>query len=43
MDVGFGEQRTANEKKKCVLCLFTYMEEDAGVYAAKASVRIAGF
>ena len=41
MDVGFGRTRTANEKEGVYYVCFTYMEEDAGVYAAKASVRIA--
>ena len=41
MDVGFGRTRAANEKEGVYYVCFTYMEEDAGVYAAKASVRIA--
>ncbi len=41
MDVGFGRTRTANEKEGVYYVCFTYMEEDAGVYAARASVRIA--
>lgn len=41
MDVGFGRTRTANEKEGVYYVCFTYMEEDAGVYAAKAAVRIA--
>jgi cyanophycin synthetase len=41
MDVGFGRTRTANDKEGVYYVCFTYMEEDAGVYAAKASVRIA--
>lgn len=41
MDVGFGRTRTANEKDGVYYVCFTYMEEDAGVYAARASVRIA--
>ncbi|HMW26113.1 MAG TPA: cyanophycin synthetase, partial [Ferruginibacter sp.] len=40
-DVGFGRTRTANEKEGVYYVCFTYMEEDAGVYAARASVRIA--
>lgn len=41
MDVGFGRTRTANEKEGVYYVCFTYMEEDAGIYAARASVRIA--
>ena len=41
MDVGFGRTRTANEKEGVYYVCFTYMEEDAGVYAARAAVRIA--
>ncbi len=42
MDVGFGRTRTPDgEKEGIYYVVFSYMEEDAGVYAAKASVRIA--
>ncbi|MEI7472660.1 MAG: cyanophycin synthetase [Chitinophagaceae bacterium] len=40
MDTGFGRTRGANEKEGIYYVCFTYMEEDAGVYAAKAAVRI---
>lgn len=42
MDTGFGRTRTPEgEKEGVYYVVFSYMEEDAGVYAAKASVRIA--
>jgi cyanophycin synthetase len=41
MDTGFGRTRGANEKEGVYYVCFTYMEEDAGVYAARAAVRIA--
>ncbi|HEX4875438.1 MAG TPA: cyanophycin synthetase [Chitinophagaceae bacterium] len=42
MDTGFGRTRTPEgEKEGIYYVVFSYMEEDAGVYAAKASVRIA--
>ncbi len=41
MNTGFGRTRGANEKEGVYYVCFTYLEEDAGVYAAKASVRIA--
>lgn len=41
MDTGFGRTRTANEREGVYYVVFTYLEEDAGVYAAKAAVRIA--
>lgn len=42
MDVGFGRTRTPEgEKEGVYYVVFSYMEEDAGIYAAKASVRIA--
>lgn len=42
MDVGFGRTRTPEgEKEGVYYVVFSYMEEDAGVYAAKASVAIA--
>ncbi|MDX1935498.1 MAG: cyanophycin synthetase [Flavihumibacter sp.] len=40
MDTGFGRTRGAGEEGVYYV-VFSYMEEDAGVYAAKASVRIA--
>lgn len=40
MDVGFGRTRGTGEEGVYYV-VFSYMEEDAGVYAAKASVRIA--
>lgn len=42
MEVGFGRTRTPDgEKEGVYYVVFSYMEEDAGVYTAKASVRIA--
>ncbi len=42
MDTGFGRTRTAEgEKEGIYYVVFSYMEEDAGLYAAKASVAIA--
>ena len=41
MATGFGRTRGANEKEGVYFVCFTYLEEDAGVYAAKASVKIA--
>ncbi len=42
MDTGFGRTRTPDgEKEGVYYVVFSYIEEDAGVYAAKASVRIA--
>ena len=43
MDTGFGRTRTADDgvKPGIYYVVFSYMEEDAGVYAAKAAVRIA--
>ncbi|MBP6431548.1 MAG: cyanophycin synthetase [Ferruginibacter sp.] len=41
MNTGFGRTRGANEKEGVYYVCFTYLEEDAGVYAAKAAVRIA--
>lgn len=40
MDTGFGRTRGTGEEGKYFV-VFSYMEEDAGVYAAKASVCIA--
>ena len=42
MDTGFGRTRTPDgEKEGIYYVVFSYMEEDAGLYAAKAAVRIA--
>jgi cyanophycin synthetase len=41
MDTGFGRTRGTGEKEGVYFVVFSYMEEDAGIYAAKASVRIA--
>jgi cyanophycin synthetase len=42
MDVGFGRTRTPEgEKEGVYYVVFSYMEADAGVYAARASVKIA--
>ncbi|MBL7739922.1 MAG: cyanophycin synthetase [Chitinophagaceae bacterium] len=41
MDTGFGRTRGTGEKEGVYHVIFSYMEEDAGVYAAKAAVRIA--
>lgn len=42
MDTGFGRTRTPEgEKPGVYYVVFSYIEEDAGVYAAQASVRIA--
>ena len=42
MDTGFGRTRTAEgEKEGVYYVVFSYMEEDAGEYAARASVKIA--
>jgi cyanophycin synthetase len=41
MDTGFGRTRGTGDKEGVYFVVFSYMEEDAGVYAAKASVRIA--
>ncbi|MFZ4769748.1 MAG: cyanophycin synthetase [Ferruginibacter sp.] len=40
MDTGFGRTRGTGIEGEYYVC-FSYMEEDAGVYAAKASVRVA--
>ncbi len=40
MDTGFGRTRGTGVKGEYYVC-FSYLEEDAGIYAAKASVRIA--
>ncbi|MET0394761.1 MAG: cyanophycin synthetase, partial [Chitinophagaceae bacterium] len=41
MDCGFGRTRSTGERNGVYHVVFDYMEEDAGVYAAKAAVRIA--
>src|SRR4029078_1826656 len=42
MDTGFGRTRTPDgEKPGVYYVVLSYMEEDAGLYTAKASVRIA--
>jgi cyanophycin synthetase len=41
MNCGFGRTRGTGNKEGEYFVVFNYMEEDAGVYAAKASVRIA--
>lgn len=41
MDTGFGRTRDAGEKEGVYYVVFSYIEEDAGVFAAKASVKIA--
>ncbi len=42
MDTGFGRTRTPDgEKEGVYYVVFSYMEEDAGLYAARAAVRIA--
>lgn len=42
MDTGFGRTRTPDgEREGVYYVVFSYMEEDAGLYAAKAAVRIA--
>ncbi|HEX7903243.1 MAG TPA: cyanophycin synthetase [Chitinophagaceae bacterium] len=40
MDCGFGRTRGTGEREGVYYVVFDYMEEDAGVYAAKAAVRI---
>lgn len=40
MDCGFGRTRSTGEREGVYYVIFDYMEEDAGVYAAKAAVRI---
>jgi len=41
MDTGFGRTRSTGEKDGVYYVIFDYIEEDAGVYAAKAAVQIA--
>jgi len=40
MDTGFGRTRGTGEDGEYYVCI-SYMEEDAGIYAAKAAVRVA--
>jgi len=40
MDAGFGRTRSTGEKEGVYYVIFDYIEEDAGVYAARASVKI---
>lgn len=40
MDCGFGRTRSTGERDGVYHVVFDYMEEDAGVYAAKAAFRI---
>ena len=40
MDTGFGRTRNTGEKESVYNVIFDYIEEDAGVYAARAAVRI---
>ena len=40
MDCGFGRTRSSGNKEGEYYVVFSYMEEDAGVYAARAAVRI---
>jgi len=41
MDCGFGRTRSSGEKEGVYYVVFNYIEEAAGVYTAKAAVRIA--
>ena len=41
MDTGFGRTRGTGEKAGIYYVIFDYIEDDAGIYAAKAAVRIA--
>jgi len=41
MNCGFGRTRSTGEREGVYYVIFNYEEEEAGVYAAKASVRIA--
>src|SRR6476469_7464231 len=40
MDTGFGRTRSTGEREGVYYVIFDYIEEDAGVYAARASVKI---
>ena len=39
MDCGFGRTRGTGNKEGEYFVVFSYMEEDAGVYAARAAVE----
>lgn len=41
MDTGFGRTRSTGEQEGVYYVVFSYMEEEAGVYAARSAVRIA--
>jgi cyanophycin synthetase len=41
MDCGFGRTRSTGEREGVYSVIFDYIEEDAGVFAARAAVRIA--
>ncbi|HEY0432598.1 MAG TPA: ATP-grasp domain-containing protein, partial [Chitinophagaceae bacterium] len=41
MDTGFGRTRSTGDREGVYHVVFDYIEEDAGVYAARAAVRIA--
>ncbi|MET0466791.1 MAG: cyanophycin synthetase [Chitinophagaceae bacterium] len=41
MDCGFGRTRSTGEREGVYSVVFDYIEEDAGVYAARSAVRIA--
>ena len=41
MDCGFGRTRSSGNKEGEYYVVFSYLEEDAGVYAGRAAVRIA--
>lgn len=41
MDTGFGRTRSAGDREAVYYVVFSYIEEDAGVYAARAAVRVA--
>src|SRR4029079_17708326 len=40
MDTGFGRTRSTGEREGVYYVIFDYIEEDAGVFAARAAVRI---
>lgn len=40
MDTGFGRTRSAGNEKGVYYVVFSYLEEDAGVFAAKSATRI---
>src|SRR5437868_10507885 len=40
MDTGFGRTRSTGEKEGVYFVIFDYIEEDAGIYAARSAVRI---